>query len=312
MPLFHVAGGALLTFGPTSTGGVNVVMPHFEPGLQLELIETFRGAGFSGVPTMLIAMLEHPDLRHRDLSCLRYAMSGGAPVPAALVRAVEQVLDVRFAITFAQTEAHCSITYARLDDDPDDRAETVGRPLPQTEVRVADPASGETLPVGETGEMCARGYLVMDGYLDDPEATAKAIDADGWLHTGDLGAMDERGYCEINGRVKDMIIRGGENIYPHEIELVLFDHPAVADVAVVGFPDERWGEQVAAFVRLAPGATADEAALVAHCRDRLAAYKTPRRWRFVDAFPLTPSGKIQKRVLREWLREAAGPVDEAR
>jgi fatty-acyl-CoA synthase len=246
-------------------------------------------------------MLEHPDLRHRDLSSLRYALSGGAPVPADLVRTVEETLGVPFAITFAQTEAHCSITLTRLDDDAADRAETVGRPLPQTEVKIVDPSGAGTVPWGATGEVCARGYLVMDGYLDDPAATSAAIDRDGWLHTGDLGSMDERGFGRISGRVKDMIIRGGENIYPSEIEVALFAHPAVADVAVVGYPDDRWGEQVAAFVRLAPGAAAGEAELVAHCRERLAAYKTPRRWQFVDAFPLTPSGKIQKRVLREQL-----------
>jgi fatty-acyl-CoA synthase len=250
---------------------------------------------------MLIALLAHPDLRRRDLSSVRYALAGGAPVPADLVRRVEAELGVPFAITFAQTEAHCSITLTRLDDAAEDRAETVGRPLPQTEVKIADPLTGETVAPGALGEVCTRGYLVMDGYLDNPDATAAAIDADGWLHTGDLGSMDERGYCRIEGRVKEMIICGGENIYPREVELVLFGHPQVADVAVFGLPDPVWGEQVAAVVRAAdPPPTKEE--LSEFCRARLARFKTPRRWAFVDAFPLTGSGKVQKHVLREWLQ----------
>jgi acyl-CoA synthetase (AMP-forming)/AMP-acid ligase II len=173
-------------------------------------------------------------------------------------------------------------------------------------VKIADPATSEPLAPGAVGEVCTRGYLVMNGYLDDPQATATAIDADGWLHTGDLGSMDARGYCRIEGRVKEMIIRGGENIYPREIELVLFSHPRVADVAVVGIPDPAWGEQVAAVVRAGsdPPPTPEE--LTDFCRTRLAGFKTPRRWAFVDAFPLTGSGKVQKHVLRE--RLAAGEL----
>jgi fatty-acyl-CoA synthase len=305
MPLFHIAGCAMFTLGSVATGGALVLMPHFDAALQLELIEAYRGALFLGVPTMLIALLAHPDLARRDLSSVRYALSGGAPVPAELVQRVEAALGVPFAITFAQTEAHCSITLTRLDDAAADRAATVGRPLPQTEVKIADPLTGATVPPGGIGEVCARGYLVMDGYLDDPDATAAAIDADGWLRTGDLGSMDERGYCRIQGRVKEMIIRGGENIYPAEIELVLFDHPGVADVAVLGVPDPVWGEEVAAVVRPAcdPPPTAED--LTEFCRARLASFKTPRRWAFIDAFPLTGSGKVKKHVLREWLLRTA-------
>jgi fatty-acyl-CoA synthase len=191
------------------------------------------------------------------------------------------------------------ITQTRLDDTPEDRAESLGRPLPQTEVKIVDPITGETVPRGVIGELCTRGYHVMHGYFDNPEATAAAVDAEGWLHTGDLCSMDERGYCSIEGRLKDMIIRGGENIYPREIEQLLFTHPGVADVAVLGVPDPTWGEQVAAFVRPAAGQwpTADE--LFAFCREHLAAHKTPRYWEFVDSFPLTPSGKIQKFLLRD-------------
>jgi fatty-acyl-CoA synthase len=187
----------------------------------------------------------------------------------------------------------------RFADTPEDKATTIGRAIPQTEVKIVDPFTGEIVPPGTVGELCARGYMVMHGYFENPSATEEAIDADGWYHTGDLASMDERGYCRIEGRLKDMIIRGGENIYPREIEDVLFAHPGVGDVAVVGIPDERWGEQVAAFVRPAGFNTLSADELSAFVRKRLAAYKVPRSWFFVDAFPLTGSGKVQKFVLRE-------------
>ena len=309
MPLFHVAGGGMFTLGTVQSLSTHVLMPHFDPTLQLELTETYRGVVFGGVPTMLLAMLAHPDFARRDLSSVRYGLSGGAPVAPDLVRRIETGLGIPFAITFAQTEASCSITFIRpAEDGPDDRAETLGRPLPQTEVKVADPGTGEIVPPGTTGEICARGYLVMTGYLDDPQATAATIDADGWLHTGDLGSMDERGYCSIGGRVKEMIIRGGENIYPAEVEAALLTHAGIADAAVVGVHDERWGEQVVAFLRAAGEDRPTEAELEAHCRGRLADFKRPRRWAFVEAFPLTGTGKVRKHVLRERLE--AGELDE--
>jgi fatty-acyl-CoA synthase len=272
----------------------------FDPALVLELLESERAAFFGGVPTMMIAMLGHPDFDRRDLSCLRVAVSGGAPVPAELVRRVEERLGVRFSIVFGTTECSPLLTVVELDDSAQDRAGTLGRPLPQTEIKIADAATGDLVPVGQAGELCARGYLVMRGYHDAPEATAIAIDAEGWYHTGDVASLDDRGYLRIEGRIKDMIIRGGENIYPREIEDVLFDHPAVGEAAVVGVPDQQWGEVVAAFVRPVPGrpAPAPEE-LRAYCRERLAPYKTPLYWVFVDAFPMTPSGKIQKFRLRE-------------
>src|SRR5690349_17597148 len=189
----------------------------------------------------------------------------------------------------------------RPSDRADDRAETLGRPLPQTEVKIADLRTGQVAACGVVGEICTRGYLVMDGYLGDPEATAAAIDPDGWLHTGDLGSMDERGYCRIAGRIKEMIIRGGENIYPREIEVVLLSHPGVAEVAVVGVPDRFWGEEVGAAIRLASDVA--EAELAEYCRGRLAAYKTPVRWLFTDAFPLTSTGKVRKDVPSAQLAE---------
>jgi fatty-acyl-CoA synthase len=311
MPLFHVAGGALLTLGIVQSTGTQVLMPHFDPGLALELNETYRGVCFGGVPTMLTAMLGHPSLARRDLSSLRYAMAGGAPVPAELVRRVEATLGIPFVITFAQTESSCSITVTRHSDAPRDRAETAGRPLPQTEVKIIDPRTGVTLAPGATGEICTRGYLVMPGYLGDPEATGAAIDAGGWLHTGDLGSMDERGYCRIQGRIKEMIIRGGENIYPAEIEEVLLGHPAVAEVAVVGVADRFWGEVVGAVIRAAAGTPPAEAELSEFCRGRLAAYKIPARWLFTAGFPLTATGKVRKDVLSAQLADVPGPAGQA-
>ena len=222
------------------------------------------------------------------------------PSPPSWFAGSRTRLGVPFCIVFGTTECSPLLTQTRLDDTDADRAETLGQPLPQTEVQVADPATGQPVPVGQVGELCARGYLVMNGYHRAPDATAAAIDADGWYHTGDLASMDDRGYLRIEGRVKDMIIRGGENIYPREIEDVLYTHPGVAEVAVVGVADEKWGEVVAAFVRPVSGAAAptpDE--LRAHCRERLAPYKTPLHWVFVESFPLTASGKIQKFKLRE-------------
>src|SRR6266700_3203162 len=302
MPYFHVAGCGLITLGLVQTLGTQVVLPRFDPGWMLELIERYRGTVIGGVPTMLTALLAAAARAPRDLSSLRIALSGGATVPPELVRQVEAEFGVPFTLTFAQTESSCSITVTRVSDTEADRAETLGRPLPQTEVKIADVATEATVPCGTVGEICTRGYLVMDGYLGDPEATAAAIDADGWLHTGDLGSMDERGYCRIAGRIKEMIIRGGENIYPREIEAVLTSHPGVAEAAVVGVPDRFWGEVVGAVIR--PAFDVAEAELADYCRGRLAACKTPVRWLFTDGFPLTSTGKIRKDVLSAQLAEA--------
>jgi fatty-acyl-CoA synthase len=328
MPMFHVGGG-LFTFGAVSAVAAQVLMPRFSPALQLELIETYRATALLGVPTMMSAVMgqldaapgQGPGQGRRDVSSLRLAISGGAVSPPALVRRIEAELGLRYSISLAQTEASCSITMASAADSADDRAETLGRPLPHSEVRIVDLCSGQTAACAAVGEICARGYQVMRGYLDAPEATAQAIDADGWLHTGDLGSMDERGYLRVAGRIKDMIIRGGENIYPREIEEVLISHPAVAEASVLGFPDDHYGEVVAAAIRPSrpspPGAataTAVAAAAVAasadgdlaaeladFCRARLAAHKVPVRWLITDALPLTASGKVRKDVLRDQL-----------
>jgi acyl-CoA synthetase (AMP-forming)/AMP-acid ligase II len=268
---------------------------------MLDLVESERAECVIGVPTMHIGVLDHPGLAATDVSSVRLLFTGGAVVPPALVKRVEAAFGAPLCIVFAQTEASPVITETAPGDATADREETLGRPLPHTEVKIVDVTTGDTVAPGVVGELCTRGYHVMTGYLDNPEATAAAIDADGWLHTGDLASMDERGYCRIGGRLKEMIIRGGENIYPREIEQVLFEHEDVADVAVVGIPDPVWGEQVAAVVRPAAGRTPDPDVLFAYCRERLAPHKAPRHWRIVDAFPLTPSGKIKKYVLRDEL-----------
>jgi fatty-acyl-CoA synthase len=225
---------------------------------------------------------------------------GGTPVPPELVRRAAQLVPgLKVAIGFGQTEASPYLTHTLPDDRHPEWITTVGRPMPQTEVRIVDPDTGGTAALDAVGEICARGYGLMKDYFDNPQATAAAIDADGWLHTGDLGSMDAHGYCRVQGRLKDLIIRGGENIYPREIEDVLFTHPDVGIVAVVGVPDREWGEVVVAFVQLKPGARADDVSLMAFCRERLASYKVPRTWLFVDQFPQTASGKIQKFVLRD-------------
>ena len=299
LPLFHVAGCVVGVLGSLARQATLILPTEFEPGLVLEMCETERATVMGAVPTVLIAMMEHPDFTGRDLSSLQTIGAGGAAVPAALVRHIEATLGVEFAVLFGQTEASCTITKTRLDDSPEDKAETVGLPLPQTEVKIVDPDTGEVVPPETTGEICTRSYAVMHGYHDMPEATDAAIDAQSWLHTGDLGTMDRRGYCRVVGRIKDMIIRGGENIYPREIEEVLFTHPGVADVAVVGVPDEKWGEQVVAFIRRASEVQVSTDDLHRFLREQLAPHKTPQEWVFVDELPTTASGKVQKFVLRD-------------
>ena len=304
MPLFHTGGCVLGVLGPIQQGATLVNLVQFDPGLMLALAEEMGATHLLGVPTMLIATMEHPDFASRDLSTVHTVCSGGATVPADLVRRIEKTLGVQFSIIYGQTEASPGVTLMKPDDSEEDKATTLGPVLPQTELKVVDPETGATLPIGEAGELCTRGYLVMLGYFEMPDKTRETIDEDGWLHTGDLVTMDDRGYTTITGRLRDMIIRGGENIYPREIEELLFEHPQVSDVAVVGLPDERWGEIVSAFVRDADSANpASDAELHTYCREHLSPQKTPKVWYRVDDFPLTPSGKIQKFVLLEQWRK---------
>jgi fatty-acyl-CoA synthase len=300
MPLFHTAGCVMGVLGALDRRAKLVLMPMFEPGVFLELIERERPWHAGGVPTMLIAAMQHPDVSRRDLSSWKAAGSGGAQVPEALVRRVEDALGVDFTIVYGQTECSPVLTNGLPSDSAADKGFTVGKPLPHTEIRIVDPVSLETVPIGASGELWARGYFTMLGYFDMPEATAKTLTADGWVRTGDLAVMDERGYCRIVGRLKDMIIRGGENLFPAEIEEVLYRHPAVAEAAVVGLPDERWGEVVGAFIRSPdPAAPPTVAELRSHLRACLSPQKTPTRWYAVDAYPLTGSGKIQRFAIRE-------------
>jgi len=250
------------------------------------------------VPTMLIRMLDAPAAVDRELSSWRLVALGGAPVPPELVRHAE-LRGLKVAIGFGQTEASPYLTHTLPDDPHPDWVSTVGRPLPQTEIKIIDPDTSATIPRGEIGEICARGYGIMKDYFDNRDATSSAIDAEGWLHTGDLGSLDEHGYCRVQGRRKDIIIRGGENIYPREVEDILHTHPAILDASVVGVPDRDWGEVPVAFVQLKPGCEATGEDLTQFCRERLASYKVPRIWRVVDQFPQTASGKTQKFRLRE-------------
>ena len=299
MPLFHTGGCGLATLGVMSVMGTQVLVEAYDPALVLALTHEHRAHVMVGVPTMLIANLEHPDFERTDFSRLRGICCGGSTVPPELVRRLEQRTGAPFTIVYGQTECSPVATMTFPDDSIDDKALTIGRPLAHVEMKVADPLDGRTLPLGELGELCTRGFHVMLGYHHNPQATQAAIDAEGWLHTGDLGRMDERGNCTIEGRLKDMIIRGGENIYPREIEDLLYKHPAVAEVAVLGLPEPRWGEEVAAFIRPAAGRHVDKDELLAYVRQHLAPHKAPRHWFELQAFPLTGSGKIQKFRLRE-------------
>jgi len=299
MPLFHCSGCAILIAGGLGVGVTMFLAPMFDPAMIVKVMERERTNMVFGVPTMLVALIDEVQRSGRNVSSTTRIMSGGAMVAPELCRKAREVFGAPIQIVYGQTESSPVITQCWYEDSLEDLTETIGQPLPHVEVSIRDPQTNAVVPVGEQGEICCRGYLVMTGYNDNPEATAKAIDADGWLHTGDLGRMDARGYVRITGRVKDMIIRGGENLFPAEIENVMLEHSAVTEVAVVGIPDEKWGEQVACFMRSASGERPSSAELKAFIRDRLSPQKTPTFWIWVDEWPLTGSGKIQKFKLRE-------------
>jgi len=304
MPMFHVGGNVVTGMATLNLRGTYLLAQAFEPALMLELIESEKANATLIVPTMILALLEHPDFLTRDHSSLMTVLTGASTVPEALVARTKTAFGSNVVILFGQTELNGVVTATTVDDTTEDQARTLGKPLPRLEVRIVDPATGDTQPIGVSGEICVRGYQNMLGYCGRPEHTAETIDADGWLHMGDLGAMDSRGYISITGRLKDMLIRGGMNIYPREIEETLFAHPQIADVSVIGMPDERWGETIAAIVRPRDAANAPNAEeLHAWCRERLSAHKTPSAWFFVEAYPMTASGKIQKFVLKQWVEE---------
>jgi fatty-acyl-CoA synthase len=299
LPLFHTGGCVFNALGAMATGATHVLMPVWDAGRALELIERERVSFLCSVPTMLIDLIEHPDFGRRDLSSLRYVLSGGTTIPPELVRRFESALGIEYTMVFGQTEGGPTITMTHPHDSPEDKSGTIGQPLPHTEVRILDLDTGRTADIGRTGEICLRGYGRMLEYFDQPDETAAAIEPDGWLHTGDLGQMDSRGYLSITGRLKDIIRRGGETISPRAIEDLLSGRPGVAEVAVVGVPDERFGEQVAAFVVPSPGGEPDLVALRALVTEHLAPHKVPTYWLLVADFPRTPSGKVQKFVLRD-------------
>lgn len=304
MPMYHIGGGAVTELQTISHYGTYVVMPAFDPALTLELFETYRGTHSLMVPTMLIAVLEHPDSNTRDMSSTKTIMSGASAVPEALVHRVIDKWACQFSILFGQTEMHGVTNQTRLTDTPEDQASTVGQPLPELEMKIVDVETGDVVPIGEQGEILCRGYQNMLGYYEMPAETAATIEPDGWLHMGDIGTMDERGFLKVTGRVKDMIIRGGINLYPREIEELLFTHPDVADVTVIGIADEKWGEVVGAVVRLKDAANPPRPEdLKAWCRERISAHKAPSVWFYTETFPMTPSGKVQKFVLRDLIAD---------
>ena len=315
VPLYHCAGmvGGNLA---AVTSGAAMIYPAeaFHPRSTLEAVEAEGCTAMLGVPTMFIAMLSEPDLAAFDVSILRTGFMGGAPCPVATMRELGDRLSLReMTIVYGMTETSPVTTQTSIDDPLEERVSTVGRVHPHAEAKIAA-SDGATLPLGQQGEYCSRGYAVMLGYWEDPQKTAEAIDGDGWMHSGDLGTMDERGYVRITGRLKDMVIRGGENIYPREIEEFLYGHPAVEDVAVVGVPDVRMGEEVCAWIRLRAGMDTDEGSIQRFCRGRMAHYKIPRYIRFVTEFPTTVTGKVQKFVIRNRMiaeLENTGAVAEA-
>ncbi len=310
VPFYHCFGMVLANLLALSVGG-SIVVPaeHFDPGAVLQAVQAERCTTLHGVPTMFVAELEHERFGDYDLSSLRTGIMAGAPCPPDLMRRVMEEMYCReILIGYGQTEASPLTHLTRADDDIVRRTQTVGTNLPHQEVKIVAPETGRVVPRGTQGEVCFRGYHVMQGYFGDPEATARVLDRTGWLHSGDLGTMDGDGYVRITGRLKDMIIRGGENIYPAEIEAVLFEHPAVAQSAVFGLPDERYGERVFAWVQLHPHAEASSEDLRAFCRERMAHFKVPEAFRVMEEFPMTVTGKLQKFRIREMEAALRSPL----
>jgi fatty-acyl-CoA synthase len=308
VPFYHCFGMVLANLACV-THGATMVLPSdgFDPESVLRTVEAERCTALHGVPTMFIAELGHPRFAEFDLSTLRTGIMAGSPCPSEVMKQVIERMHMdEVTICYGMTETSPVSTQTEADDSIDKRVGTVGRVHPHVEVKAIDPGTGEVVPRGTPGELCSRGYIVMLGYWNNPDATAEAIDEGRWMHTGDLATMDEDGYVNIVGRIKDMIIRGGENVYPREIEEFLYTHPAVQDVQVIGVPDERYGEEVMAWVVLKPGIEATEEEIREFCRGRIAHFKVPRYVRFTDGFPMTVTGKIQKYRMREAAIEDLG------
>jgi len=308
VPFYHCFGMVLGNMGCVVSGATMVIpAASFDPLATLEAVAAERCTALHGVPTMFIAELDHPQFARFDLSTLRTGIMAGSPCPIEVMKRVVQLMHLKeMTIAYGLTEASPVITQTTVDDPLELRVTTVGKPLPHTEVKIVDLITGEIVPRGTPGELCTRGYLVMKGYYKNLEATQKAIDRDGWLHSGDLATMDANGYCKITGRAKDVIIRGGENIYPREIEEFLYTCPGVSDVQVIGVPDGKYGEQVVAWVRLEASAKLSPEDIRKYCEGKIAAYKIPRCVKIVDSFPMTVTGKIQKFKMRQISTEEMG------
>jgi len=314
VPLYHCFGCVIGTM-IAITSGAAMIFPaaQFDPLATLEAVAAERASVVYGVPTMFIAELEHPEFARFDLGSLRAGIMAGAPCPIEVMRrVVDQMHCSEMVIAYGQTESSPIITMSAPDDPLDVRVSTIGKPIAETEVKIVSTVSGETVPVGEQGELCARGHVVMLGYDDEPEATRRAIDSEGWLHTGDLAAMRPDGCLRITGRAKDMIIRGGENVYPREVEEFFYTHPKIAEVQVVGLPDAKLGEAVCAWIRLKAGEAATEDEIRLFCSGKIAYYKIPQYIRLVDSFPTTVTGKIQKFKIREFETLERGLAHAAR
>lgn len=307
VPLYHCFGMVLGNLA-CITHGAAIIYPDeaFEPLSVLETVQAEKCTGLHGVPTMFIAELDHPQFSEFDLSTLRTGIMAGSPCPIEVMkRVVDEMNMSEVTIAYGMTETSPVSFQSGTDDPLELRVSTVGRIFPHVEVKIID-ENGKILPPGEKGELLTRGYSVMQGYWDDDERTAESIDVAGWMHTGDLATLDEQGYCNIVGRVKDMVIRGGENVYPREIEEYLYRHPKIQDVQVFGVPDEKYGEEICAWILLSSGETATEDEIKDFCKGQIAHYKVPRYIRFVDAFPMTVTGKIQKFIMRDAMIEGLG------
>lgn len=313
VPFFHCFGCVASNVCSVATGAAMVPIELFNPAQVLKIVEKERCTVLHGVPTMFILELEQLEKEKYDVSSLRTGIVAGAACPADVMKKIVEVLNIREAISsYGQTEASPCITSTRANDSIELKSSTVGQPLPGVEVKIVDPETGMEVPLGVQGEICARGYNIMKGYYKMPEATAKTIDAQGWLHTGDMGTMDENGYVRITCRLKEMIIRGGENIYPREIEEFLRIHPLIKDAQIIGVPSEKYGEEVMAFIRVKDGHVITPESIQNFCKGQIAGWKIPRYVAFVDDYPYTPNGKVQKFKLREMAIEMLDPQEAVR
>lgn len=313
VPLYHCFGMVVGNLAAL-THGATIVYPNdaFEPVSVLRAVQDERCTALHGVPTMFIAELDHPRFKEFDLSTLRTGVMAGSPCPIEVMKRVVSEMHMgEVTIAYGMTETSPASCQSTTDTSLEKRVSTIGRALPHLELKVISPESGEILPVGAVGELCTRGYSVMRGYWEDAAKTAEAIDAEGWMHSGDLATIDEDGYVNIAGRIKDLVIRGGENVHPREVEEFLYRHPAIQDVQVIGVPDQKYGEELCAWVVLRGGSTLSEDELRAFCKGQIAHYKIPRYIRFVESFPMTVTGKIQKFMMRDMMKEELRLKDAA-